>query len=311
MEKLDLLLLKFIENLKNRGFSERSIPNYEQNVKLFLDYLKELKVRNIAEADRRVLTDYQTRVYLTSFRGKPLAPATQQLRLSCVRTFYQYLLKAGIVNYDPSSNLELPKTPKQLPKGILSKKEIGALLSVPDLETTRGTRDRAILEIIYSTGIRASELCNLNLNDLDLSSGELRINKGKGGKDRIVPLGKVACDFLEFYLREARPKLAAPNQPLLFVNRSGRKFSRSHIHNLIMRYGKKMALETTGPHAIRHTCATHLLKGKADIRQIQEILGHASIGTTQRYTMVEISDLKKVLKRCHPREKGEIEIHAV
>lgn len=307
MTKLDSLLLKFTEHLKVKGFSERTVESYTQNVRLFLEFLDELNVTNIAEADRRVIQDYQARVYLSAYRGKPLSPATQSHRLICVRAFFQYLLKSGTVLHDPTSSLDLPKNLKSLPKGILSKKEIGALLGVPDLETIRGIRDRAILEIFYSTGIRAGELCSLTLNDLDLKNSELRINKGKGGKDRIVPLGELACDFLEMYLREARPKLAASNQPLLFVNQSGRKFTRSYLHSMIKRYAKKAGLPVTGPHALRHTCATHLLKGKADIRQIQELLGHESIATTQRYTRLEIADLKRVLKRHHPRERGEIE----
>lgn len=306
MEKLELLVLKFTEYLKVSGYSERSVSNYNLNVTYFLDYLKEIGIVNIAEADRRVITDYQSRVYLQCYKGKPLSPATQQLRLTCVRTFYRYLLHAGLTNYDPTSNMDMPKTPKQLPKNIMSKKEIGKLLSIPNLDTIRGIRDRAILEVFYSTGIRVSELCNLTLNDINLTGGELRVNQGKNAKDRIIPLGEAVCDFIELYLRESRPKLADSKQQILFVTKKGAKFSRNHIHNTIMRYGKKTGLKAN-PHSIRHTCATHLLKGKADIRQIQELLGHASISTTQIYTKVEISDLKRVMKRCHPREKGEIE----
>jgi integrase/recombinase XerD len=310
LDKLDFLLVKFTEHMKVTGSSDRTIPDYAHNVKLFLDYLKELEIENITEADRRVLQDYQGRVYLETFKGKPLSSATQKARLTCVRTFYRYLLKAGYILHDPSADLDLPKRPKQLPKDILSKKEIGALLSAPKLETPLGVRDRAILEVFYSTGIRVSELCNLNLNDLDLRNGELCINQGKNKKDRLVPLGEMAADFLEIYLREARPKLAPSSESALFVTKSGRKFRYTTLSYLMSRYGKKSGIgKATSPHALRHTCATHLLKGKADIRQIQTILGHESVATTQRYTQVEISDLKKVLKRCHPRERKEIETH--
>ena len=309
MTRLDSLLLKFTEYMKINHFSPRTIESYTRNIRYFLDFLAELKIENIAEADRRLLADYQARVYLTAHRGKPLAATTQRTRIIAVRHFYQYLVKAGAVLHDPTSKLDLPRIPKQLPKNILTKKEIGALLGIPKLTTARGIRDRAILELLYSTGIRASELINLTVHDLDLKNQELRINKGKGSKDRIVPLGESACDFLVMYLRESRPQIAPPGQSLLFVNQSGRKFGRSHLHSLINRYAKKAGLSTTGPHALRHTCATHLLKGKADIRQIQELLGHACISSTQVYTRVEISDLKRVLRRYHPREKGEIETH--
>jgi integrase/recombinase XerD len=308
LDKYDILLLKFIEYLKVNGFAERSIPGYAHNVKLFLDYLKSLGINNITAADRRVLADYQTKVYLETHRGKPLAPFTQQFRIVSLRAFYRYLLKAGAVLYDPTADLTLPQPPNQLPKGILSKKEIGDLFSSPDLETPLGVRDRAILELLYSTGIRASELCNLVLNDLNLCDRELRINQGKGRKDRIVPLGELACDFLEIYLREARPKLAASDQTLLFVSKSGRRLTRGSLEDLVQKHAQKAGLKKKlSPHSLRHTCATHLLKGKADIRQIQKLLGHSTIESTQVYTRVEITDLKQVLKRCHPRERREIE----
>lgn len=308
LEKLDFLLLKFMEYMKVTGFSDRTIPDYVHNVKLFLEYLKTLGIENIAEVDRQVLHDYQVGVYLQTFKGKPLAPATQRTRMTCVKTFFQYLTKSGMTVYDPSADLDLPKRPIQLPRGVLSKKEIGELLSKPNLESPLGMRDRAILEVFYSTGIRVSELCNLTIHDLNLNIGELRVNRGKNKKDRIVPLGEVACDFLELYLHEARPKLAPPNQTILFVSKNGLKFHSTTLSHLIINYGRKTGLKTgISPHGLRHTCATHLLKGKADIRHIQQILGHESINTTQRYTKVEITDLKHVLKRCHPRERKEIE----
>ncbi len=305
MMKLDFLVLKFTEYLKVNGFAERTVVNYIQNIGCFMDHLKELKIENIAEVDRQVLADYQSRIHLQEHKGKPLSSATKQLRLISVRMFFRYLVKSGFVTYDPTSKMDLPKMPKPLPKGIMNKKEIGELLSVPNLETPRGIRDRAILELLYSSGIRVTELCNLTLNDIDLNNGEIRVNKGKNNKDRIVPLGDLARDFIELYLHESRLKLVTSDQQYLFVNKKGSKYSRSHIHSIIMRQGRKVGLKAS-PHRIRHTCATHLLKGKADIRHIQLILGHASISTTQRYTQVEISDLKKVIRRCHPREKGEI-----
>ena len=248
-------------------------------------------------------------MYLETYRGRPLAPATQKARLTCVKNFYRYLLQNGYLLYDPAAALSLPKLPKQLPKGILSKKEMGRLLSQPDLETPLGIRDRTYLELLYATGIRVSELCNLTLNDLDLSRRELRINRGKNAKDRIVPLTEAACDYLELYLTEARPQLAAAGQQILFVSKNGRKMHYTTVSKLVKNYGQKAGLsKKVSPHSLRHTCATHLLKGRADIRQIQRLLGHESIAATQRYTKVEINDLKRVLKRCHPREKREIDV---
>lgn len=308
MTKLDFLLLKFTEYMRVNSFSERTIITYELNVRFFLNYLKALEIENIAEVDRRIVNDYQAEIYLQTYKGRPLAPSSQQGRLVAVKALYRYLIKAGIVLYDPTTVIDLPRRTDSIPRNILNKKEISALLSAPNLETPLGIRDRAIFELLYSTGIRAGELRNLTLDDVDFNRGEVRINKGKGAKDRIVPLGEVASDYLEFYLKEARPKLAPSAQTALFVTKSGRKLGKTDLSDLTERYRARAGMKKHfTPHSLRHTCATHLLKGKADIRQIQELLGHASIANTQIYTRVELTDLKKVLKNCHPRERREIE----
>jgi len=172
-----------------------------------------------------------------------------------------------------------------------------------------GLRDRAMLELLYSTGIRVSELAALNVGDLDLRNAELRV-RGKGSKERIVPLGEVVREYLGRYLSASRPYLAPTEKPALFLSLRGKRFHYTNISFLVRSYGRKAGIrKRVSPHGLRHTCATHLLQGRADIRHIQRILGHASIATTQRYTRVEIADLKKVLKRCHPRERHQIEAH--
>jgi integrase/recombinase XerD len=163
-----------------------------------------------------------------------------------------------------------------------------------------------MLEVLYSTGIRVSELAGLKLEDLDLRNAELRVF-GKGKKERIVPLGEVVREYLERYLQRSRAILASPEERSLFVSNRGRRFYYSNISFIVRNYGKRAGIKKhVSPHGLRHTCATHLLQGRADIRQIQKILGHVSIATTQRYTRVEITDLKKVLRRCHPRELRQI-----
>jgi integrase/recombinase XerD len=312
LEKLDCLLLKFKEQLKTKGFSERSIASYEQNVRYFLNYLKELEITNINEVDKRLLLQYQTFVHTETHKEKPLSSSTQSVRLIAVRSFYSYLLKYGYILRDHSQDLNLPKQPNQLPRDILTKKEIGKLLSAPDLETPLGIRDRTILEVLYSTGIRTTELCNLTITDIDLNHGELRVNLGKGAKDRIVPLGEMASEYLELYLKESRPKLVKDHQNLLFITKNGEQIKRSYLSYIVKKHCQEAGLtKIISPHALRHTCATHLLKGKADIRHIQAILGHATIASTQKYTRVEITDLKQVMKRCHPRCRKEIETHDI
>lgn len=299
---------KFGQQMRSRGFSERSIPSYLHNVRLFVDYLEELGITNLADADRKILAEYQLQVSLSLHRGKPLGHVTQRNRIVCLKTFFRFLAKSGALIADPTAELELPRVRDQLPPNVLTKREVARLLAQPDSATAAGLRDRAILELLYSTGIRVSELAGLALEDLDLRTGELRV-LGKGNKERLVPIGEVACDCLRLYLERSRPNLAPAEQRALFVTPRGRRFLATNLTAVVREYGRRAGIpKRVTPHTLRHTCATHLLQGKADIRQIQRILGHASIATTQRYTKVEISDLKAVLKRCHPRERKEIHV---
>jgi integrase/recombinase XerD len=308
--QFERLLEQFKESMEIRELSPRTIPEYVHNVSIFLNYLEEVGISEISEVNQDVFTSYQLRILEETFKDKPIGAATRLRRLSTIRCFFAYLMKIGVLTHDPSVELELPKRPKSLPKDILTKKEIGKMLALPDLSTPLGIRDRAILETLYSTGIRVSELCNLTLNDIDIAKGELRVNQGKNAKDRLVPLGEVACDYLDTYLRQSRKRLASFDQNALFVTKSGRKFRSTNLSFLISRYGKKTnSKKHISSHSLRHTCASHLLQGKADIRYIQEMLGHASLSTTQIYTKVEISDLKKIHHRCHPRERNEVPVN--
>jgi len=299
-------LVKFGQHLAAQGFGELSIPDYIRNVELFLEYLRSMGIEQLTDVDRKVMADYQLEVSFETHRGKVLSHSTQRKRLTCVRQFFLYLLKEDAVLFDPSSDMEFPKLNDQLPRDILTKREIGELLSEADPESILGLRDRAMLEVLYSTGIRVSELAGLTLDDIDLRNAELKV-RGKGKKERIVPLGEVVKDYLERYLAHSRPVLAGSDERSLFVSNRGRRFYYTNISFIVRNYGKRAGItKRVSPHGLRHTCATHLLQGRADIRQIQKILGHASIATTQRYTRVEISDLKKVLRRCHPRERHQI-----
>jgi integrase/recombinase XerD len=306
----ETLLVKFKEYMQAREFSPRTVTDYRHDARVFLEYLETIGVTEISEVDRAMVADYQIRLLDQTYRDRPITTVTRLKRLTTLRCFCNYLVRRGQLAADPTADLELPKRPKSLPKNILTKKEMGKLLELPDLNTPFGIRDRAIMEVFYSTGIRVSELCNLTLNDIDLAGGELRVNQGKNAKDRVVPLGEVACDYLNLYLRNARSQLAASGQNLLFVTKNGRRFHCTDLSHLVARYGQKAGLKKRiACHSLRHTCATHLLQGKADIRHIQEILGHASLATTQIYTKVEIADLKKVHRRCHPREQKEVPVN--
>jgi len=303
MAELDAWVVRFGQNLKAVGFGELSIPDYVRNVELFTEYLRSRGIERLAEVDRKIVADYRLELSFETRGEKVLSHSTQRKRLTCVRRFFQFLLKEDAVLQDPTADLEFPPLNDQLPRDILSRHEIGKLLSQADPDSTLGLRDRTMLEVLYSTGIRVSELAGLTLDDLDLRNAELKV-RGKGKKERIVPLGEVVRDYLARYLARSRPVLAGAEERSLFVSNRGHRFHYTNISFIVRQYGSRAGIRKhVSPHGLRHTCATHLLQGRADIRQIQKILGHSSIATTQRYTRVEITDLKKVLRRCHPRER--------
>ena len=313
-EQMESLKEKFAEHLKIRGMSRTTQEKYPRELARFLRWLRELspEVSSLAGIGRDIFSAYQSHLYYVEHRkhpGKTLAFSTQIGRLVAVRSFFRFLLKEGFILYDPSSELELPpdRRKKTLPRDIMTKKEVLKVLEEPNLQDILGIRDRAILEVLYATGIRSTELCNLLLYDIDFEGETLRVTQGKNAKDRVVPLGKMAGEFIQLYLSEARPHLTSdPEEKHLFLSAHQKPLCDRIIYDIVKRYVSSAKLKkkiTT--HSFRHTCATHLLQGKAPIRHIQEMLGHRSLSTTQIYTRVELTDLKKVFKRCHPREHDE------
>lgn len=307
--RFELLIARFVERMLVEGFSPRTIDSYRSHLGFFLAWLdSETDVDAITAVTPEVLHGYQTWLYgYTDDEGRGLAIATQAARLSVVRAFFRWLVKTDVLLYDPAGSLELPKRKGILPRSVLTKKEVERMLSAADTTTTLGLRDRAMLEVLYSTGIRNAELRALTVYDLDLDRGLVRINEGKNAKDRVVPLGEVACRWLREYLDEARPKLLAREgvgEQTVFLSKNGRPLLPLGVIDRIRRLAKAAGIERpVTPHSMRHTFATHMLRGRADIRHIQAMLGHASVATTQIYTRVEVTDLKMVHKRCHPREK--------
>jgi len=313
LTQLKLLLARFKEHLEMENYSPKTISDYLNQLQFFLRYLPTANVEELSQIDKETIHQYQLYLYnspatKTSAGKQSLSLETQYARLVPLKTFFRWLVKRGYFLYDPTTQLELPKRKKNLPKGIMTKREIYQLLSQPDADTILGLRDKAILELLYSTGIRNSELRSLTIYDADTSHGELRINQGKGRKDRIIPLGEIAAKYLETYLQVSRPLLVEQqkekNQNLLFVSKNGRKITLANLLWLIAKYTNQAKItKHITAHSFRHTCATHMLRGKSNLRYIQELLGHSSIATTQIYTRVEVSDLKREHKRCHPRER--------
>lgn len=301
----NLWLERFEEHLHLYNYSPRTIECYILDTGHFLSYLTQKGISTISEIDRDVIREYQNHLFYFKRGDKGLTLSTQDKKLHGVMAFCRFLTSESYLLYDPALGLHLPKLGKRLPAVILSHSEIKKLLCAPPSHTPIGIRDRAILELLYSTGMRNTELRCLRLRDCDMRRGEMRISFAKGGKSRIVPLGAAAAQYLQQYLEHSRPHLVKGNdEESLFVSCRGKKLSRKHLSTIVQKYAAAAKIrKKTGCHTLRHTCATHMLKGKADIRYIQELLGHKDLATTQIYTKVELSDLKRVHNECHPRNR--------
>jgi integrase/recombinase XerD len=283
-------------------FSQRVIPDYLRHVRLFLAWMEErgLTVNGLRAAD---LHAYQTVLISTrKTDGKPYSSGHHVNQLKALKHFCRFLYQRGYLLSDPASTLEYPRVENRLPRVIVTPDEARRIIEAPD-DTILGLRDRAVLETFYGTGIRAAELGNLTPHDVDTEERVLRVVLGKGKKDRVVPLTRAAATVIEAYLVRSRPRLARLKDPKwLFLGNWGGKLKNSRL-SVICRYWTTKAgvKKHVTCHTLRHSFATHLLKGRADIRHIQALLGHESLQSTERYTRVEITDLRKVVRRAHPR----------
>lgn len=306
-DSLDTLLETFLAHLTIAGFAESTRMGYLLTLRQFLVFLSERDIHRVADVTPQVLVTYQNQIITRGSHDQgPLAVSTQLLRVCRVRQFFRFLVKQNYLLADPSVVLETPRVPRRLPARVLSIAEMKRLLVAPDVKTALGLRDRAILELLYACGIRVGELIGLTVQDIDLVAGELAVRRGKGGRARQVPVGTAACLWVGRYLNEVRSCLVRRHGEItLFVSRGGRRQDRTDVMMMIRRYAHAARIPgRVTPHVIRHTFATHLLKGKASLRHIQELLGHARLTTTQIYTRVDLTDLKEVYRRCHPRSRG-------
>jgi len=237
--------------------------------------------------------------------GNPLSAQTIRNRLLVIKCFYGVMTREGLIapEKDLSPSITLPRTRQQLPRGIPGEKEVAKLLDAIPSDAILDIRNRTAIELLYATGIRSEELRMLRTGNIDLAEKTVLV-QGKGSKDRIVPIGVWVMPYLFEYLETVRPKLLRKPTDLLFLTNRGNKLPESALCAIIKRYGDKAGIDCNiTPHSLRHACATHMLKGGADIRYIQELLGHASLSTTQRYTHLQIKDLRKAHRKYHPREK--------
>jgi integrase/recombinase XerD len=297
--EISAAISSFLTHVKvEKGLSVNTSTAYRRDLAKFQVFAQKRKL-SLEAVRRDDLVDFLAGLYRQKLESRTVAR-----NLVTLRNFFRFAQIQESITRDPSINLESPKIRRSLP-GYLRLEEVERLLNQPDAKTALGLRDRAMLEVLYSTGLRVSELIGLRVGDLDIKSGCVRCI-GKGDKERVVPVGRKALSMVDKYLREARPELLrqakAASSPALFVNRRGASLSRVGVWKILSAYGRRAGLRVAlTPHMLRHSFATHLLEGGADLRSVQLMLGHADISTTQIYTHVVEERLKQIYKAHHPR----------
>jgi len=312
--KFEKYLNSFKEYLESNHFSERTVESYCSYTKQFLSFIEKYyqRISSLEKVTKDIVLDYQN--YLSNYRndkGESLANKTQSLKLRALKKFFSFLIKRDLILRDPTTIITFPKEEQRLTRNILSEKEVFALLENLKPRGSIAIRNRAIVELFYSCGIRTSELCNLKMQDVDLKEQTATIVKGKGNKSRIVPIGQYASHYIGVYLEKARKYMLKGRKEdpgYLFLSQRGNPFNKSTINKSVMRsIERKIKLnKSISCYSFRHAVATHLLRNKVDIMYIASLLGHASLRTTQKYLHVEISDLKRMHSLYHPREKHPV-----
>lgn len=278
-----------------KGLAPNTVAAYQRDIRQFLSYLLFRKCQ-VTAVGKVELSEYVQRLY------EDLSPRSVKRGISSLRSFFQFLLLDGYIQADPTETLESPKIWRTLPT-YLSEEEVEQLLRQPDLNRPHGLRDRAMLEVLYATGLRVSELVCIRVEEIKFDAGFLR-TFGKGSKERIVPLGDSALDFVQKYLAGARSHFLRRRRSSvhLFLTQQGKRMTRQYFWLMVRKYGRRMGIEKTlSPHTLRHSFATHLLEHGADLRSVQMMLGHADISTTQIYTHVTRERLKQIYDKYHPR----------
>jgi integrase/recombinase XerD len=297
----------YLESLATRHYAASSVEHRRFALKQFLAWASERELTRASQITRPILETYQRWLWrYTKVNGQRLGWSSQRNHLTALKDFFRWLTRQNVILHNPASELEMPRPEKRLPKEILTPTEIEKLLAVPDLADPLGIRDRAMLELFYSCGIRRTELCRLELSSFNAQRHTLHV-RGKGNKDRVVPVGQRAVQWLERYLREVRPRLCLDTRTqALFLSGYGEAFNPDVLSRMVSAMLKQAGLKRQGCcHVLRHSCATHMLDNGADIRFIQQLLGHEKLDTTSIYTQVSIKQLQEVHARCHPSARLE------
>lgn len=299
-------LQQFLEWTQVKGFSSDTVKRRRMALKKFILWCHDRDLQRPHDITKPILDRYQR--YLYYYRksdGQPLSFGTQNVCLSPIKTFFKWLSRENHILYNPASELVLPKKPRSLPRTILHIHDVEWVLQQPDLQTDDGVRDRAMMEVLYATGIRRTELSHLKIYDVDAKRHTLHVREGKYGKDRVVPLGERALQWIEYYQWEVRPRhVMGHDDGYLFLNHEGKRIRRTALGRYIKRHFISAGLNVQGScHLFRHAMATHMLENGADIRFIQAMLGHNDLNTTEVYTHVSIDKLQQIHQATHPMQR--------
>ena len=304
--KINQAMNQYLKQLRATGTPHYTMKGTKYGLKSLSNFFTQEKVHHIEEITQDVLAEYQEDIaFRLTAQGRLLSLATQEKLIIIVRNFTRYLHEQDYLLHNPAKNIKPPKKWKKLPKAIVSPDEMKKLVHTPDNRTNQGYRDRVILEILYDTGMRRSELANLKIGDMELQTGFVCIRNGKGRKDRVVPLSQRVCEKVRNYIAFVRPEyIKTKDHGYLILNRSGNKMVPNGIYVVVKRIGILSGIKkNVTTHILRHACATHMLRNGAPVRHIQEMLGHESLESTQIYTRVTINDLKEIHARYHPSEQ--------
>jgi integrase/recombinase XerD len=291
------LITTFLDYLSvERGLSSNTIVSYRKDLEFYIDFLTRRHIDNLSKITKNDITNF-----MLAQKDKGISTNSVVRRLAAIRMFHRFLAREKILKNDPSDLIDSPKLWKKIPD-TLSLNEVNALLAQPDIRNKQGLRDKAILETFYATGMRVSEAVNLKVDSVNLDIGFLRCI-GKGNKERVIPLGTKAISSIKKYLEASRPHLLKKKESeFLFLNRFGKKISRQSLWKIIKKYANQARIKKPiSPHTLRHSFATHLLERGADLRSVQEMLGHSNISTTQIYTHINKERLKTIHRMFHPR----------
>lgn len=305
----DELLSAYAGYLKSLNRVAKTVKAHVSRIKRFLAFAETRGVRELTGITQPLILEYQSCLAgQINNRGTPNSAMVQNQHLTVLVGFFGYLKQSGHLAHNPAGEITYAKVPQRLPKAVLTHQEMRRLLRQPDVNTVLGFRDRTMLELLYSAGLRRQELLNLDIRDVDLEGGLALVRQGKGGKDRVVPVGRVACKCLESYLGGVRQEIVRrcpdPTTQALFPSVKTGRLHRNALADLVARYARQAGIEKgVSPHTFRHTCATQLVKNRAGIRHVQEMLGHARLSSTQEYIRLTITDLKEAHSKYHPREK--------